>query len=59
MSFHGKLIPIAHRIGAVTVKLEQYPEVKKWLCKKIRDGYMPEDAFYYFKYFMTKLQFKR
>ncbi|MEY8334775.1 hypothetical protein AALB53_16955 [Lachnospiraceae bacterium 47-T17] len=59
MSFHGKLIPIAHRIGAVTVQLEQYPEVKKWLCKKIRDGYMPEDAFYYFKYFMTKLQFKR
>lgn len=58
-SFHGKLIPIAHRIGATAEQLEQYPEVKKWLCKKIRDGYMPEDALRYFKYFMTELQFKR
>lgn len=55
-SFDGRLIPIPHELGAVFNQLENYPKVKRWLYKKIREGYMAEGAFRYFKQFVTKMQ---
>lgn len=58
-SFHGKMIPISHEVGATISQLEDYPEVKKWLYKRLREGYMPEDAFRYFKYFLVSNKFSK
>lgn len=55
-SFHGKMIPISHEVGATISQLENYPEVKKWLYKKFRDGYISEDALRYFKYFIIRIR---
>lgn len=55
-SFNGRLIPISHELGAVVNQLENYPKVKMWLYKKIRDGHMAEEAFRYFKHFVAGIQ---
>lgn len=56
-AYNGRPIQISHSICA-GVKLIKYPKVKKWLYKKIRAGYMPEDAFRYFQHFVVKLKIK-
>lgn len=58
-SFNGRLIPVSHRIGAVANQLGNYPEVKKWLYKKIREGSMPERALCYLKSFIMEIQYRR
>ena len=55
-SFHGKMIPISHEVGSTIGQLENYPEVKKWLYKRLRDGYISEDALRYFKFFIIRTQ---
>lgn len=40
----GRLISIPHTIGSLANKMEKYPEIKKWLYKKIRSGYIEEKA---------------
>lgn len=58
-AFKGRLIPISHELGAAVGQLENYPEVKRWLYKKIRDGFIPEEALRYFKHFITEVQSRR
>ena len=55
-SFKGRLIPISHELGAVANQLENYPKVKMWFYKKIRDGYVVEKALRYFKHFIVDIQ---
>jgi hypothetical protein len=40
----GNVIPVGHSIARFTVKLKQYPKLKQWLLKSIRDGFVHEDA---------------
>lgn len=55
-AFNGRRIPISHELGAVVNQLENYPKVKMWLYKKIRDGYVAEEAIRYFKHFIIEIQ---
>ncbi len=57
-SFKGRQIPLSHSVGSSVGRLKNYPEVKKWLYETIRDGYISEDAFRFFKHFMERLQYK-
>lgn len=57
-SFNGRRIPLSHRVGSSVSKLKNYPEVKKWLYETIRDGYISEDAFRYFKHFIESLPYE-
>ncbi len=54
-AFNGKPIQISHAIGGMD-RLKKYPRVKRWVYKKIREGYMPEDAFQYFRNIVAKLK---
>lgn len=45
----GRLIPISHTIGCLLNKMGMYPEIKKWLYKKIRSGYIEEKALLFLK----------
>ena len=45
----GRLIPVPHSIGSLSNKMEMYPEIKKWLYKKIRSGYIEEKALLFLK----------
>ena len=40
----GNLVPVSHVEGALANKMTTYPEIKKWLYKKIRDGYIEKKA---------------
>ena len=46
-SFSGQLMEVPHTIGGVAGKLEQYPLIRLWVLKRIRKGYMSEQAFRY------------
>ena len=46
-SFSGPLMEVSHTLGGVAGKLEQYPLIRLWVLKKIRKGYMSEQAFRY------------
>ena len=41
----GPMIPVTHSTGAITTQLAGYPEVQKWLYKKIKLGEMPRSAY--------------
>lgn len=58
-SFNGRLVPISHELGAVVNQLENYPKVKRWLYKKIREGYISEEALRYLKHFIRGIQYGR
>lgn len=45
----GKLIPVPHTIGSLANKMETYPEIRNWLYKKIRSGYIEEKALLFLK----------
>lgn len=38
------IIPIPHTLGALSNKLDMYPNIQKWLYKKIRTGYIEYKA---------------
>ena len=41
----GSEIPISHAIGALSLRMKDYPLVKQWLYTAIRKGHIPERAY--------------
>ena len=54
-SYRGEMIPIGHSLGGLAGKLTEYPNVRKWLYKKIHQGKIPKEAFRYFRSFISSL----
>ena len=52
-AYHGEMLPIAHSLGGVAAKLTEYPMVRQWLYKRIRQGEMPIAAYRYFRSFIS------
>jgi len=48
-NYRGETLPIVHSLGSLAAKLGEYPKVKQWLYKKIRQGEMPAAAYRYFR----------
>ena len=42
---NGPLRQVSSSLGGIEKALRHYPMVKKWIRKKIREGYMPETSF--------------
>ena len=40
----GGLIPIPHTMGSLVYKMKGYPELRKWLYEKIRNGHIEDKA---------------
>ena len=53
-SFKGKETAVDHSIGGLTVKLRDFPMVKKWLLAVIKKGQVPLDAMNYLTKYMTR-----
>lgn len=45
VALNGPVIRVPHTIGGIASVLEEYPLIRKWLLKCIRNGYMSEKAF--------------
>ena len=52
-AYHGGMLPIAHSLGGVAAQLTEYPMVRQWLYKRIRQGEMPVAAYRYFRNFIS------
>ena len=52
-NYRGETLPIVHSLGSLAAKLGEYPKVKQWLYKKIRQGEMPAAAYRYFRSFIS------
>ena len=52
-SFKGKETAVDHSIGGLTVKLRDFPMVKKWLLAVIKKGQVPLDAMNYLTKYMA------
>jgi len=53
---HGKMIPVPHHLGAVTVSLQTYPKIKQWLYQRIRQGFINEKAYKYLVKLIKEIQ---
>ena len=51
----GSPVAVPHAWGAAVVQLDAYPQIKRWLYQKIREGSMPMSAYREFKHFMVRL----
>ena len=51
----GPLVAIPHTWGATAGRLDSYPQIKRWLYQKIREGSMPMSAYRELKHFMICL----
>ncbi len=47
ISYKGYEIPVKHSIGALTVKLNNYPKTRQWLISAIKKGTAPANAIKY------------
>lgn len=46
-SFSGKKIKVSHTIGSLAARLDEYPKIKMWLYKRIRENSINEQAYKY------------
>ena len=51
-SYRGPMIDIPHTLGSLSLKLNGYPKIQKWLYQCIRSGQMNEQAYRYLQSFI-------
>lgn len=44
-SYAGEEIPVPHTLGSIASKMSEYPRIKNWLYKCIREGHMSRHAY--------------
>lgn len=55
----GKMIPVTRSIGSAVNQLKNYPKLKRWVYKRIKIGYISEEALRYLRRFLIDAKLKQ
>lgn len=53
-SYHGKEMTIGHSVGGLAIRLQEYPQIRRWLYRCIRRGTMDERAYRELQHFLAQ-----